>query len=224
MMPDEMRLEMEDDKLRRPDLYRHKWLGEPLALAESRIYKGWNIIKEIPHEARLVRRGLDFGYSNDEAAIIAVYKYNGGLILDEELYLKKQSNGNLADTIVNQTEQCLVVADSSEPKSIAEIKSQGVNIVGAIKKGDKTGPYKTYNRWAISKVQDEKISVTERSINLIAEYRKYMWMEDKDGNILSEPEGGFDQYVCSALDSISAVRSVRGTGNGRISNGWRLLC
>lgn len=34
------------------------------------------------------------------------------------------------------------------------------------------------------------------------------------------PEGGFDQYVCSALDSISAVRSVRGTGNGRISNGW----
>ena len=34
------------------------------------------------------------------------------------------------------------------------------------------------------------------------------------------PEGGFDQYVCSALDSISRVRSVRGTGNGRISNGW----
>lgn len=34
------------------------------------------------------------------------------------------------------------------------------------------------------------------------------------------PEGGFDQYVCSALDSIQAVRSVRGTGTGRITNGW----
>jgi len=197
-MPDEMRLEMEDDKEKRPDLYRHKWGGEPLALAESRIYKGWNIIKEIPHEAKLVRRGLDFGYSNDQAAIIAVYEFNGGLILDEELYLIKQSNGNLADFIANQEEQVLVIADSSEPKSIAEIKSQGVNITGAIKKGDKTGPHKTYNRWAISKVQDRKISVTERSVNLIAEYRKYMWMEDKEGKILNEPDGGFDH----ALDAV----------------------
>ena len=37
-MPDEIRLEMEDDRDRRPNLYRHKWLGEPNT-HEGRIYK-----------------------------------------------------------------------------------------------------------------------------------------------------------------------------------------
>lgn len=34
------------------------------------------------------------------------------------------------------------------------------------------------------------------------------------------PEGGFDQYVCAALDSIAKVRTVRSIGPGRISNLW----
>lgn len=34
------------------------------------------------------------------------------------------------------------------------------------------------------------------------------------------PEGGFDQYVCSALDSIDKVKTVRGIGTQRITNGW----
>ena len=61
-MPDVIKLEMEDDKEKRPGLYKHKWLGEPNNV-EGRIYADWEIIDEIPHEARLFRRGLDFGYS-----------------------------------------------------------------------------------------------------------------------------------------------------------------
>ena len=72
MMPDVIRLEMEDDKVKRPALYRHKWKGEPNSL-ERKIYKDWKIIDEIPHEARLERRGIDFGYSNDPTAIVDVY-------------------------------------------------------------------------------------------------------------------------------------------------------
>jgi phage terminase large subunit len=53
-------------------------LGQ-LGEIEGKIYKDWQIIDDIPHEARLVRRGLDFGYSNDPAALVAVYEYNGGL-------------------------------------------------------------------------------------------------------------------------------------------------
>jgi hypothetical protein len=34
------------------------------------------------------------------------------------------------------------------------------------------------------------------------------------------PEGGFDQYVCAAIDSIAKIRTVRGIGTGRISNAW----
>ena len=166
-------------------VYGEGKLGE----IEGRIYTGWRIIPEVPHEARLVRRPLDFGYSVDPSAMVGMYEYNDGLVLDEELYLKGQSNKQLADFILNQEEQCLGVGDSADPKSIAEIKSYGVNIVGAIKKKEKLGNYKTYNQWAIAQVQNyKKISVTERSLNLIKEYRNYVWAQDKDGNYLPEPE------------------------------------
>lgn len=54
MMPEVIRLEMEDDKEKRPNLYRHKWLGEPNSM-EKKIYKDWAIIDSVPHEARLER-------------------------------------------------------------------------------------------------------------------------------------------------------------------------
>lgn len=205
-------------------VYGEGKLGE----IQGRIYTGWKIIPEIPHEAKLVRYALDFGYTNDPSGLVAVYEYNGGLIFDELLYLKGQSNKKLAETILNQEEQALVVADSAEPKSIDEIKSYGVNIVGAVKRKEKIGKYKTYNAWAISKVQERKISVTERSINLIKEYRNYVWMTDKDGYILNEPEGGFDhlldpvKYAVVSLDApVStgiSIRTPQYVGYNRVAN------
>jgi len=175
-------------------------LGE----VEGRIYTGWKVIDEVPHEAKIVRYGLDFGYTNDPAAIIALYSYNGGYILDEICYLKGQSNKNLADIILNEENPAIVVADSSEPKSIDEIKSYGVNIIGARKKKD-TGPHKTYNRWAIEKVQDQQMSVTKRSVNVLKEYRNYLWMTDKEGKILNDPEDINDH----AMDAIKyAIVSI----------------
>lgn len=70
-LPNNIKQEIEDDKLHRPALYKHKWLGEPNTV-EGRIYKNWAIIDEIPHEARLWRRGLDFGYTQDPTVLEAV--------------------------------------------------------------------------------------------------------------------------------------------------------
>jgi PBSX family phage terminase large subunit len=187
MMPEVLRLEMEDDKAKRLDLYKHKWLGEPMAMSEQRIFKGWVEIDEIPHHARLERRGVDFGYSNDPTTIIDIYKYDGGYIWDEVLYQKGMSNKRIADTILEQEQQCLVVADSAEPKSIDEIRSYGVNIVGAVKKKEETGSKKTYKEWSIQLVQDQRISYTRRSVNLKREYRNYLWKLDKDGNVMVNP-------------------------------------
>ncbi len=188
MMPEVIKLEMEDDKDKRPALYKHKWLGEP-ASAERRIFKDWAIIDEIPHEARLERYGLDFGYSNDPAAIVAVYRYNGGFILDEVFYKKGFFNNQLADIIKRQEQQALVIADSSEPKSIDEIALYDVAIVGA-----KKGPDSV--RHGISMVQGQRISMTKSSINLIDEYKRYMWKIDRNGVIIAGvPEGGNDHCI-----------------------------
>jgi phage terminase large subunit len=188
MMPEVIRLEMEDDRDKRPNLYKHKWLGEPSS-SERKIYKDWQIIDEIPHEAQLERYGMDFGYSNDPAAIVAVYKYNGGFIWDEIFYKKGFFNNQLADVIKREEKQALVVADSSEPKSIDEIAMYDVAITGAKKGQDSV-------RHGIAMVQGQRISVTKRSTNIIREYKSYLWKLDRNGNVVAGvPEGGNDHAL-----------------------------
>jgi phage terminase large subunit len=152
-------------------------LGE----VEGKIYRDWQIIDDIPHEARLERYGLDFGYSADPSSIVAIYYHNGGYILDEILYAKGRSNKEIADTLNAQDRKALVVADSAEPKSIDEIHMYGVNITGADKGKDSV-------RQGIQLVQDLRISVTKRSVNIIKEYRNYLWDTDRAGTMLNVPE------------------------------------
>ena len=173
-------------------------LGE-LGEVEGKIYRGWDIVDEVPKYARLERYGLDFGYSNDPSVLIAIYKYDGGYILDEILHKKGMLNKQIADTILDQeTGGVLVVADSAEPKSIDEIKSYGVNITGVRKKSGE-GSTKNYVKWSIDLVQEQKISMTKRSTNLIHSYRNYLWKVDRDGNVLNEPDHDFS-------DAMDAVR------------------
>lgn len=153
-------------------------LGQ-LGEVEGKIYKDWAIVDDIDHHARLERYGLDFGYSNDPSSLVAIYYYNGGYILDEIFYLKGLSNKQIADNILNQP-QALVIADSAEPKSIDEIKSYGVNILPAEKGKDSV-------EHGIQLVQNQRISVTKRSVNIIKEYRNYLWKVDKDGNVIVNP-------------------------------------
>lgn len=165
------------------DVYGLGLLGE----VEGKIYKDWEVIDEISHYARLERYGLDFGYSNDPSSIVAIYYHNGGYILDEVLFQKGLSNKQIADVLNNQPKS-LVIADSAEPKSIDEIKSYGVNILPAEKGADSVAH-------GIQMVQDQRISVTKRSVNIIKEYRNYLWKTDKDGKILNVPEHTFSHSM-----------------------------
>ena len=188
-LPDTVRefIESRKDNKRWWTVYGLGQLGE----VEGKIYKDWIIIDDVPQEARLKRRGLDFGYTNDPSALIDLYEYNGGILIDEVMYQKGQSNKNIADRILLQDEQVLVIGDSSEPKSIDEIASYGVNIMGATK-----GPGSVAQR--IQLVQELTVYVTKRSVNVIKEYRNYLYIIDKSGKITNEPEGGFDH----AMDAI----------------------
>ena len=180
-------IESHKDKKQWWKVYGEGQLGE----VEGKIYKDWEIVDEVDHHARLERYGLDFGYSVDPTSIVAIYYFNGGYILDEICYQKGMLNKQIADTIENQEQKgVLVVADSAEPKSIEEIKLHGINIVGAEKGSDSV-------RNGIQVVQDQRISITKRSVNLIKEYRNYLWKIDKDGNIISPniPEHEFSHTM-----------------------------
>jgi phage terminase large subunit len=169
-------------------VYGEGQLGE----VEGKIYTGWKLDADLPHEARLERRGLDFGYAHDPACLVDIYYYNGGYIVDELLFRVGMKNRQLADVILNQPDpNVLVVADSAEPKSIEEMMEYGVNIIGANK-----GPGSVNQ--GIQWVQGQQISVTKRSKNVREAYKNYMWKTDREGNILSEP----DHYMSDAMDAI----------------------
>ena len=192
-LPEVIKAEIEDDKEKRPALYRHKWLGEPNTL-ERKIYKDWRLIEEIPHEARLYRYGMDFGYTNDPTVIIAIYEFNGGFIFDEVTYQKGLSNKSIADILINKP-NALVIADSAEPKSIDEIKSYGVNIIGA-----KKGQGSVFQ--GIQFVQAQKCSVTVRSQKTWKAYLNYLFQEDRNGKIINEPDDTIHEWS----NPMSAIR------------------
>jgi phage terminase large subunit len=181
--------------------YQVYGLGE-LGEVEGKIYKDWDIIDEIPHEARLIRHGLDFGYT-DPAAIVSVYQYNGGYIVDEVAFRKGMSNRQLADYLVN-LEDAIVVADSADPKSIDEIRGYGIDILPSEK-----GPGSV--NAGIQFVQDQRISITKRSYNIIREYRNYLWETDKDGRIISKPEHEFSHSMDAIRYALNSVKVGEGT-------------
>lgn len=161
-------------------------LGQ-LGEVEGKIYKDWQIIDDIPHEARLERYGLDYGYTNDPTAIIAIYYYNGGYILDEITYQKGLSNKQIAD-ILKAVPQALVKPDSAEPKSNDELMSYGVNLLPSKKGAGSVNQ-------GIQFVQSKRISMTKRSVNLIKDYRNYLWKVDKNGKVINEPEHQFSHSM-----------------------------
>lgn len=162
-------------------------LGQ-LGEVDGKIYKGWNILDELPFNAKLMTIGLDFGYSNDPTAIVAIYRYDGGFIFDELCYQKGLSNRQIASILQNIEESVITYADCAEPKSIDEIRSYGVMIQPANKGKDSI-------RQGIQYVQDQKIQVTKRSTNLIKEYRNYLWDTDKEGRILKVPIDMFNHLM-----------------------------
>lgn len=186
---DEQTVNSIEQRKNRPEWWKVYGLGQ-LGEIEGRIYTGWQTIEEIPHEARLKSIGLDFGYTNDPSAAIAIYEYNGGYIFDEILYRKGMSNKAIADAL-DTYKNALIIADSAEPKSINEIKSYGLNIIGSTK-----GPGSVNQ--GIAYIQDQKCSITTRSTNALKEYRNYLWIRDRNGKVTNTPIG-FDDHAMAAL-------------------------
>lgn len=168
-------------------------LGQ-LGVLDGVIFSNWTTIKEIPKEAKYVGTGLDYGYSNDPTAIIDKYTYNGQTIYDEVLYQKGLLNSEIAKVLKSFPRR--VVAESAEPKSNAELKSYGINVLTAIKGKDSIN-------FGIQIIQENPFLVTQSSTNLINELRKYSWDKDRSGNPLNTPIDMFNH----GIDAIRYVES-----------------
>lgn len=166
-------------------------VGRPQGL----IYKRWEQCEEVPAGARLIGRGLDFGFTNDPTAIVDVYLNDGKLWLDEQLYRKGLTNDLIAAHL-KTLPTAPVVADSAEMKSITEIRNYGVRFIEPAQKGADSV------RAGIQVMQRYEMRVTKRSLNVIAELRNYKYKEDTiTGEVTNTP---IDKYN-HALDAVRYV-------------------
>lgn len=161
---------------------------------EGNVYSGWELSdnETIVAQGKLVRYGLDFGFSNDETALVAVYEMpDGKLGLVEKLYRKGLLGSQYGD-ILHRNEvdpNVLIVADSARPEIIAEIQKAGFRIIpcdkgpGSIVKG-------------IDYVSQRQIVYS--GDNLKREYLSYAWRKRKDGTQLDEPIDAYNH----ALDAV----------------------
>ena len=153
------------------------YLDGQIGMLEGVIFSNWKTIDNLPKDAKLIGIGLDFGYTNDPTAIIEVYNYNGTRILNELKYQTGMLNSDIAKTLPKNV---IVYADSSEPKSIDEIKRYGITIKGVTKGKDSIN-------YGIDVIQQQEYLVTSNSVNLIKELRAYCWDVDKHGTRLNKP-------------------------------------
>lgn len=151
-------------------------LGQ-LGEIEDLIYKGWQVIDSVPFEARLECYGLDFGYRPDATALMAIYSYNGGFIINE---VKVQVEWKLRDlaTFISNLQPAVVIADTNEPRSVQEMRDYGISIVETEKGPDS-------KKHGIKLMQDQRISITKQSLNTLKGYRSWMWKKDRLGNLVA---------------------------------------
>lgn len=179
-------------------------LGQ-IGTLEGNVYTGWRIITANDYEnAKLIRYGLDFGFSNDETALCAIYETDKGELIVKELLYKtdirpSQYAGELERVGVDHN--ILIVADSARPEIIAEIKTAGFRCIGADKRpGSITRGIDRVKEFAI--IYDGE--------NLGREYMSYAWRKKRStGETLDEPKDGNDHLMDAmryAIDDLNRQR------------------
>lgn len=178
-------------------------LGEVGSL-KGNIYKGWTPIDHVPEDARLIRYGLDFGFTNDETALVAVYEApNGDIVLEELLYQKGILGSKYPEILKshNVDPSVLIVADGARPEIIAEIQEAGYRCIAADK-----GPGSV--KRGIDRVQERPIFYIGK--NLEREFLTYKWRVKKStGETIDEPQDGSDHLMDAIRYAIDDLKRPR---------------
>ena len=173
-----------------PDHYYNMIKGLVSEGPRGRIYKNWKIIsdkefEELPYDSYY---GLDFGFSNDPAALIEIKEHNDNIYCRELLYevgltntgKKGNSLSERFDALGLKKGEDIIYADSAEPKSIQELKDDGWDVRPSLKGADSV-------RAGIDYLLSKNISYTESSSNIDNETHEYKWALNKNKEPTNKP-------------------------------------
>jgi phage terminase large subunit len=195
---------------------------------EGVVFENWRVIDyfdalddDWKDQITFIGLGLDFGYTNDPTAAVAVWKWNDKFILDEILFEKNLTNSAIYKSISEalsdnygffgpEISNVEIWADSAEPKSIKELKNWGFKKINGVVKG------KDSINWGISVIQEWELLITNRSLNLIEELRNYTWIKDKyTGLKLNSPIDDYNHLI-DAMRYIFMSKMAKKKDTGRI--------
>ena len=133
-------LEAEKLKAKNETAYNHEYLGEVTGTGGAVFENVEDMVMTDEMISRFDRRyyGLDFGFAVDPLAFVAMnydVKHEDLYIFDE-MYRQKLTNRQAAARIGARYNDCRIIADSAEPKSIVEMRGLGLNVAGARKGPD----------------------------------------------------------------------------------------
>lgn len=193
-------------KINNPRRYNIEGLGN-WGIAEGLIY---NNFEELDFDIEEIKKrkniksafGLDFGYTNDPTAFICllVDLDNMEIFIFDEHYQKAMSNKMIVDMIKYKGyAKERIIGDSSEPKSIDDIKKQGIYRI----KGARKGKDSILN--GIQYIQDFKIYVHPKCENTLIELSNYVW-DTKDGNAINKPIDDYNHLMDALRYSLEDIR------------------
>lgn len=175
-----IRADIESRRERDPYWWQVYGMGE-VGNLEGVILTNWSQVDAMPETPRRCL-GIDFGFTNDPTAVLDVRYSDGDLYWDELLYQTGITTAALIQFIKSDPElaRAVLVCDSAEPRTIAELNLAGLRAVPAEK-----GPDSVRN--GIDTLLQRKLYITKRSTNVIKEARNYRWRTDRDGRSLNVP-------------------------------------
>ena len=206
-LPESYVKSLEDKAKTNPTYYKIYALGEFCSL-DKLVYNNWKVRefdnKDIVGDLLL---GLDFGFVNDISALVAA-------VLVEEskkIYIfnswgdTNKTNKELADIIKSLGfGKSVIICDSAEPKSIEELRRNGVTRARACFKGKDSIIH------GIQELQNYEIVIHPRCEDVITEFENYTWKKDKSTNeYINEPIDKFNHYLDALRYSLQCVRQDR---------------
>lgn len=195
-----------------PKQYEVSGLGN-WGTPEGMIYDNW---EELDFDYNKVAKmegvqhicGLDFGFSADPTALVALIVDNANYTIwvYDEIYEKGLTSKERAKRIkAKGYAKSEIVYDSANPLDAQELLEEGIqNLIPA----NKTA---TTILNGINRIRDYKIYIHPRCVNFLTEIQNYAWFVDKDGVTQPKPApASMDHLMDACMRRGTLIKTING--------------
>ena len=194
-LPDVLRAEMEYDRTRDPDKYRHVWLGEYARNSQARVFRNWKVEEFESSTTATYRLGADWGFSVDPSVLVRCWIDGKRLYIDHEAYMVGCEIDQLPDLFarVPDSQKWFITADTARPETISYMQRHGYPKINAAIKGAKSVEE------GVEFLKSFDIVVHPRCVHTIDELTVYSYEIDDLTGLILPKLADKDNHVIDAL-------------------------